>query len=78
MDNIIMALFRYAKDWTIDSDNFKWQRSEIVGEDAIKIVMELNDNEYVIKQLSEKIMMLEDYNRLLREENTRLRNEDEK
>lgn len=73
MDNIITALFRYAEDWAVDSEPFKWQRSEIVEEDAIKIVMELNDKDYAIKQLSEKVAMLEDYNRLLREENKRLR-----
>ena len=73
MDNIITALFRYAKDWAVDSESFKWNDTIIQGEDAIAIIMELNENEYAINSRSERISELEDYNRLLREENKRLR-----
>lgn len=73
MDNIITALFRYAKDWTVDSEPFKWNDTIIQGEDAMAIIMELNENEYLINTRSERVQELEDYNRLLREENKRLR-----
>ena len=42
MDNIITALFRYTKDWTVESEPFKWNDTIIQGEDAMAIIMELN------------------------------------
>lgn len=73
MDNIITALFRYAKDWIVDSEPFKWNDTIIQGEDVMAIIMELNENEYAINSRSERISELEDYNRLLRQENKSLR-----
>ena len=73
MNDLISALSRYAKDWTIDSEPFKWNDTIIQGEDAIAIIMELNENEYAINSRGERIVELEDYNRLLRQENKRLR-----
>ena len=73
MNNLITALFRHVKENEVDSEPFEYDGAKLSWEQATQIVMELNDDEYTINKLSEKVLMLEDYNRLLREENTRLR-----